>query len=70
MGNLQQIKQLMQMVKSSKNPQAILQTIGSQNPQFQQAINLIRAGNNPRDLFYALAKQKGVDPNIIIQALQ
>lgn len=41
------------------------------NPQLQQVMNLVRASNmTPKEYFYALAKQKGVDPNSILNMLK
>ena len=37
------------------------------NPQIQQVMNLVKASNmTPKEYFYMLAKQKGVDPNSIL----
>ena len=37
------------------------------NPQLQQIMNMVRASNmTPKEYFYMLAKQKGVDPNQIL----
>ena len=37
------------------------------NPQLQQVMQMVRASNmTPKEYFYALAKQKGVDPNSIL----
>ena len=38
------------------------------NPQLQQVMNLVKASNmTPKEYFYSLAKQKGVDPNQILK---
>ena len=37
------------------------------NPQLQQVMNLVKASKmTPKEYFYTLAKQKGVDPNQIL----
>ena len=37
------------------------------NPQLQQVMQLVKASNmTPKEYFYMLAKQKGVDPNSIL----
>ena len=41
--------------------------LSQNNPQMKQVMDYIRAcGGNPQQAFYMLAKQKGVDPNTII----
>jgi len=38
------------------------------NPQLQQVMQLVKASNmTPKEYFYMLAKQRGVDPNAILQ---
>ena len=70
-GNIGQIKQMMQMVRSAGNPQAMVQNMAQKNPQMKQAIDFIKQnGNDPKKAFYALAQQKGVDPDEILRTLQ
>ena len=45
--------------------------MAAQNPQLSNVMNLIQNHNgNAKEAFYALAKEKGVDPNEIINALK
>lgn len=38
------------------------------NPQLQMIINMVKnSGKTPKELFYQLAQQRGVDPNSILQ---
>ena len=70
-GNIGQIKQMMQMVRSAGNPQAMVQNMAQNNPQMKQAIDFIKQnGNDPKKALYALAQQKGVDPDEILRTLQ
>ena len=47
--------------------QAVQNNIAN-NPQLQQVMQMVRASNmTPKEYFYALAKQKGVDPNSILK---
>jgi hypothetical protein len=49
----------------------MLQSIVSQNPQMQQVMTMINSfGGDPKTAFYNMAKQKGVDPNQIINMLK
>ena len=65
-GNFQQLKNLYGMIQ---NPQAFLQNIARQNPQVQQAIQLCNS-SNPRDIFYAMCNQRGINPNDILDQLK
>lgn len=69
--NLSGIKQMMQMFKMASNPQQYLASVVNQNPQMREVINLVnQSGKSPKDAFYALAKQRGVDPDEILKQLQ
>ena len=66
-----QIKQLMQMVRSAGNPGAMIAHLMQTNPQMKQAMDAIRAsGGDPKLAFYALAEQKGVDPDQVLAQLR
>lgn len=65
------IKQLMNMVRGAKNPQQFLMNIAQQNPQIQQVMNMVRSsGKSPKDLFYQLAQQRGINPDDILKELR
>lgn len=69
--NLNQIKGLMNLVKSGGNPQQMFQSMMANNPQYGQVMNLVNQhGGDARAAFYALAKEKGVDPNQILDMLK
>lgn len=69
--NLTQIKNAFNVIKNSNNPQMLLQNMIRQNPQMQQVMNIVRQnGNDPKTAFYALAKQRGVNPEQILQMLK
>ena len=55
------------MLQSAKNPQAMLQTMLSKNPQVQQLINQY---GSPEKAFNAKAAELGIDPKTIINALK
>lgn len=54
------------MIKGAKDPKTILEKMASNNPQANMIMNMIKNGNNPRDMFYNLCKQKGVNPDDVI----
>ena len=69
--NLANLKAMMQMFKASQNPQAFIQQMMANNPQAADAMNLIQTyGGDARAAFYALAKQKGIDPEQFLNSLQ
>ena len=69
--NVQQIKNMMNLVRNAQNPTMMLQNMMNQNPQMQQVMNIVRqSGGDPKTAFYNLAKQKGVDPNEILKMLK
>ena len=61
---MSRIQQAVQIAKG--NPMALMQ-----GPQYNQAMQLIQqAGGDPRAAFYALARQKGVDPDQVLSMLR
>lgn len=68
---LGQIKNMMNIVKSAGNPQAMLSQMMQSNPQIKQAMNIVsQYGGDPKQAFYALAQQKGVNPDEILNMLK
>ena len=68
---LGQIKNMMNIVKSAGNPQAMLSQMMQSSPQMQQAMSIVgQYGGDPQKAFYALAQQKGVDPQEILNMLK
>ena len=62
---------MMQMFKAANNPQAFIQQMMANNPQATNAMNLIQQyGGDAKAAFYALAKQKGIDPEEFLKSLQ
>ncbi len=59
---------MVSMLKNSPNPQALLNNLLAQNPQVTGSIN--QYGGNPKTAFYALAQQRGIDPNTILDMLK
>ena len=61
----------MQMFRTSTNPQGFVQQLMANNPQANMITNLIQSnGGDPKAAFYALAQQKGVDPEQFLKSLQ
>lgn len=68
--SLNQIKQMMNMVRSAGNPQAMLQSLAQQNPQMQQVMDLVNQAGDPKTAFYQMAEEKGVNPEQILSMLR
>lgn len=69
--NFAQIKQMMNAVKNSSNPQQLIGNMMNQNPQIRQVMNMVQSsGKSPKDLFYEMAKQRGINPDEIINMLK
>ena len=69
--NLQQIRNMMNMMRNSNNPQALLQNMIQQNPQMRNVMNIVQQnGGDPKTAFYNLAKQKGINPDEILNMLK
>lgn len=69
--NLSQIKQMMNMVRSAGNPQAMIQSMSQSNPQMQQVMDIInQSGGDPKAAFYKMAEEKGVDPEQVLSLLR
>jgi hypothetical protein len=65
--NVQSLRQMANAVRNSRNPQMMLMELAQSNPQMKQAIEYIgQNGGNAKEAFYALAKQKGVNPDTIL----
>ena len=68
---LNNVRQMVNMVKSARNPQAMLNQLMQNNPQYRQVTEIIKQnGGDPRRAFYALAQQQGIDPNEILNMLR
>lgn len=66
-GRINSIKNMFDAIKSAGNPQAMFGQMMMQNPQFKQVVDYVNAnGGDARSAFYAMAKEKGVDPEQIL----
>ena len=65
------IKQMMNMVKMSRNPQMAMNQLMQNNPQLKQAMDFVNAsGKDAKGAFYALANQMGVSPQDVLDSLK
>ena len=69
--NSNSLLDLMNQVKNSSNPRAMMEQLLVNNPNFQNVMNYINQnGGDAKTAFYNLAAQKGVDPNSILNQLK
>ena len=68
-GNLAPLKNMLSMLNAAQNPQAALNMLAQKNPQMAQVMNLV-GGRNPQEVFYELCKQRGVNPDDILNQLK
>ena len=65
------MRNMMQMIRSAGNPQAMMQQLMQNNPQYKQVMDLVnQAGGDPKAAFYNMAQQMGVNPDEIIGMLK
>lgn len=66
MGNIAQIKRMMNMLQTAQNPQAALQQLAQQNPMIA---NIMQSGDL-KSTFYRMCEEKGVNPDDILNQLK
>ena len=66
-----QIKQMINAIRMAQNPTAMMKQMAMNNPQLKQVMDVVNQyGGDPQKAFYDLAKQKGIDPQEIIDMLK
>lgn len=71
MAQIQPIKQAMAMVKTASNPQAAMEQMLSNNPNYQQINKLIQDnGGDAQKAFYSMAEQMGINPDDVLSMLK
>ena len=71
LNNIQQIKGMMNLVQGASNPTAMMQSMIAQNPKLKEVMEYVNQnGGDAKAAFYALAKQKGVDPEQVLSILK
>lgn len=40
------------------------------NPSLKSIMNMVKNGANPKQMFFEMAKQKGIDPNTILSQIK
>lgn len=71
LGQLKQFKRQIDGLRSLGNPDMALRQLMAQNPQMKQALEYVQAnGGNAKEACIKLAREQGIDPQSIIDALQ
>ena len=71
MNQVQQVKSMMTLIQNSQNPRAMFGNLLNQNPQIQNAMNIIQQyGGDGQKAFYETARQRGINPNQILSMLK
>ena len=59
------------MVKTASNPQAAMEQMLSNNPNYQQINKLIQDnGGDAQKAFYSMAEQMGINPDDVLSMLK
>lgn len=64
------VMSMINMVRNSGNPQAMLNQLAQTNPQIRDAMNYAKMVGDPKTAFYQAAQQKGVDPESILSMIR
>lgn len=67
---IQQIKSMMSQIRMARDPQYALSQMLVSNPRLKSALELIKNAGDSKTAFLNYAKQLGVDPQQVINALQ
>ena len=69
--NVETAKSIFSMLNGSSNPYQLLTNIAAKNPMIKNIMDSAdKSGKTYQDMFYELAKQRGVDPDNIINQLK
>ena len=65
------VRQMASMMKSMRNPQAMLNQLSQNNPQVREVMTMLQnSGKSPKDMFYQVAQEKGIDPEEVLSMLR
>ena len=65
------LQSIVDLMRSANNPSSALQYIISQNPQLQQAAELVKQNNGDfQQTYLKLARERNVDPNQFLNFLK
>lgn len=65
---LAQARQMVQAIRSSGNPEAMINQMAANNPQLRSIIQ--NYGGDPKTAFYKYAEANGINPNDILSLMK
>lgn len=68
LGNITQIKNMMNMLKMAQNPQVAVEKLANENPMIKSIMSM--NNGDLKSTFYKMCREKGVNPDDIIKQLQ
>lgn len=66
---IQSVKRMMNMLQAAQNPEAAINMLAQNNPMMAQVIQLCQ-GKDPKEVFYNMCHQQGVNPDYILNQLK
>lgn len=66
---LDMVKPLINIARTSKNPQQTINELSAKNPQINSIIKMLN-GKNPDEVLYSVLKSNGIDPKEIYNYLK
>lgn len=66
----EQARKMAALFKGARNPQTLIANALKNNPEAAALLDTVKNGADPQALFYAKAKEKGVDPESILSLLR
>jgi hypothetical protein len=65
------LKDMINQVKNSPNPDATMQMLFSSHPKYQEVMQYIQHnGGDAKSAFYNMAAQRGVNPDVVLSRLR
>lgn len=68
--NLNNAKKVIDLVKSSRNPNLMLQEMAKTNSNVREVMDLVNRTGDAKTAFYQMASAKGVDPEAILSMIR
>lgn len=70
MYNFNNAKAMVDMMRGSRNPQALLKEYAKNNQNVREVMNYMERCGDPKTAFYQMASAKGVDPEVILSMIR
>lgn len=63
------VKSLYQAAKNYNDPMKFFQMMAQNNPNLKPILNMLEKGQNPKQIFYDMCKQRGINPDEFLKML-